>query len=118
MKLLQYIALSLVLSACSGSFLELYPETDLNEGNFYQSEEEYILLTNGCYIPLRNIEKNIHWIIAEMAADNSSYQSPATGGNYLRSEIDEFRVESRNAIYSNFWEIGRASCRERVCQYV
>src|SRR3546814_15910157 len=38
-----------------------------------------------------------------MAADNSSYQSPATGGNYLRSEIDEFRVESRNAIYSNFW---------------
>lgn len=119
MKLVQYLILCLLLSACSGSFLELYPETDLNEGNFYQSEEEYVLLANGCYIPLRNMERNIHWIIAEMVSDNTSYQNPSDGGNHLRSAIDEFRVEANNTIYSNFWVIsydGISRCNKLLAE--
>ena len=64
----------LLLSGCTNKFLELYPKTTLNEGNFYQTEVEYILLANGCYVPMRDYEKNTHWVLAELISDNASFQ--------------------------------------------
>ena len=50
MKNILYSIVVLLLSGCSNKFLEIYPKSTLNEGNFYQSEVEYILLANGMTI--------------------------------------------------------------------
>ncbi|CAK7053438.1 MAG: SusD-like protein P2 [Parabacteroides sp.] len=104
MKNIIYIVLLLMVTACSGSFLEIYPETTLNEKNFLNSENEFILLANGCYIPMRNYEKQTHWVIAELSSDNTSFQhNPNDGGAWPREVIDQFQVESSNTIYGDFW---------------
>lgn len=104
MKNIVYIALLSLITACSGDFLEIYPETSLNEKNFLSTENEFILLANGCYIPMRNYEKNTHWVIAELPSDNSSFQhNPNDGGAWPREVIDQFLVESSNSIYKDFW---------------
>ncbi|MCD8042768.1 MAG: RagB/SusD family nutrient uptake outer membrane protein [Tannerellaceae bacterium] len=103
MKQYIYITFILILSSCTDSFLTLYPDTTLNEGNFYQSEEEYILLANGCYISLRNMEKNNHWVITELASDNLGIQYCATSGEATRGVIDNFLVSANNETVNNFW---------------
>ncbi|WP_080054208.1 RagB/SusD family nutrient uptake outer membrane protein [Spirosoma aerolatum] len=97
--------LLLVLTGCSNSFLELYPKTTLNEGNFYQSEVEYILLANGCYVPIRDYEKNIHWVMAELISDNASFQYNTKTGEASKGVIDQFIFTSDNVAYSSFWNL-------------
>jgi tetratricopeptide (TPR) repeat protein len=95
----------LFITSCTDSFLELYPETSLNEGNFYSSETEYILLANGCYVPMRNYEKGTHWIIAELISDNLGIQHCTTSGEPTRGAIDQFLLEANNAAYAEFWNV-------------
>lgn len=105
MKKLLYIVFLFAISSCSHDFLEIYPETTLNEGNFYQSQEEFILLANGCYIPLREIEKNTHWIISELISDNTSFQYNIKTGEAVRGVIDQFIITSDNRAYADFWNL-------------
>lgn len=95
--------LCIILSSCV-DFLELYPVTTLNENNFYNTENELILLANGCYVPLRNNTRNI-WALTEMRSDNASYQSPSDAGQWARVAFDEFLYESNNYHLNNFWSI-------------
>jgi len=104
MKKLLYIFCIVAISSCSEDFLELFPETTLNEGNFYQSQEEYILLANGCYVPMRNYEKDLHWVLAELVSDNTSFQYNIRTGEAVRGVIDQFIITSDNRGYSSFWE--------------
>lgn len=103
MKKIKILLALCMFCGCSDKFLELYPESTLNEGNFYQSETEFILLANGCYVPMRDYEKGEHWVMAELSSDNSSYQNPSDGGGWTRAVIDEFQTISSNVIYVNFW---------------
>lgn len=106
MKKTIYLIIFLTTISCSSDFLELYPETTLNEGNFYNSEMEFILLANGCYIPMRDYEKDTHWVIAEIPSDNASYQhNPIDGGAWERRVIDQFLASSSNSLYSGFWNM-------------
>lgn len=91
--------------SCSDSFLELYPENTLNEGNFYRSDVELTLLVNGCYTPMRDYEKNWHWILAELPSDNSSFQNNIRTGEAVRGVIDQFIQVSGNQAYQNFWNL-------------
>lgn len=93
----------LALTACSEEFLELYPDSSLNEGNFYQSENEFMLLANGCYVPMRNYEKVEHWVMAELPSDNSSFQYNTATGEASKGVIDQFILSSDNVAYANFW---------------
>lgn len=95
----------LLLSGCSKDFLELYPKTTLNEGNFYRSEVEYIVLANGTYVPLRDYEKNFHWVMAELISDNASFQYNTRTGEAARGVIDQFILVSDNVTFSNFWNL-------------
>lgn len=45
--------LTLVLSSCSGDFLEFYPEDKITSANFPESENDIKLLLNGAYALLR-----------------------------------------------------------------
>lgn len=103
MKKIIYILAFLALPACSDDFLELYPKNTLNESNFYQSEKEFILLANGCYVPMRNYEKVEHWVMAELASDNASFQYNTATGEASRGVIDQFILASNNVAYANFW---------------
>jgi len=105
MKKLLYIVLLIVSSSCADDFLELFPETTLNEGNFYQSQEEFILLANGCYVPLRNYEKDLHWVLAELISDNTSFQYNIRTGEAVRGVIDQFIITSDNRGFANFWDL-------------
>lgn len=88
-KIIYVLALSL-MTGCTNKFLELYPKSTLNEGNFYQTEVEYTLLANGCYVPLRDNERNNHWILAELISDNASFQNNVRTGEASRGVIDQF----------------------------
>lgn len=105
MKNIYYIVLALLLSACTGDFLEIYPETSLNEGVYYKTESEYIMLANGCYVPMRDYEKTNHWVITEVKSDNGSYQyNPTDGGDAGRGTILQFLVSASSGIYTYFWD--------------
>lgn len=103
----KYIIIILIsaLCSCSGDFLEIFPETTLNEGNFYKSQEEFILLANGCYVPIRNYEKDLHWVLAELISDNTSFQYNIRTGEAVRGVIDQFIITSDNRGYSSFWDL-------------
>ncbi|QNF32186.1 RagB/SusD family nutrient uptake outer membrane protein [Adhaeribacter swui] len=102
-KYLVYILLLGLLPACSDDFLEIYPESSLNEGTFYKSEKEIILLANGCYVPMRNYEKVEHWVMAELPSDNASFQYNTATGEASKGVIDQFILASNNVAYANFW---------------
>lgn len=95
----------IILSGCKDNFLELYPKATLSEGSFYQTEVELILLANGCYVPMRDYEKNQHWILAELISDNASFQNNVRTGEASRGVIDQFILSSDNATYSGFWNL-------------
>ncbi len=107
MKKIIYILFLVILSSCSDNFLSIYPETSLNEEIYYKSEQEFILLANGCYVPMRDYEKTLHWILAEMISDNSSFQYNATAGSATsgREAIDMFLPASNYTTYFYFWNL-------------
>lgn len=106
MKIINYILLLLTISSCSNSFLDISSETTLNEGNFLKSQTEFVLLANGCYMPMRNAEKETHWVLAEIPSDNSTYQyNPTDGGAWSRSVFDQFVAASSNSIITTFWNM-------------
>ncbi|GAA4316212.1 RagB/SusD family nutrient uptake outer membrane protein [Compostibacter hankyongensis] len=115
MKYIIYGFLLCMLTACSKHFLEIYPDTSLNEGNFYTSESEFIILANGCYVPMRNYEKSDHWVIAELISDNGTKQYNSVTGEPYRGIIDQLTLTADNAIYSDFWDLsynGIARCNK------
>ncbi|SFB06763.1 RagB/SusD family nutrient uptake outer membrane protein [Algoriphagus aquimarinus] len=105
MKKLLYIVLLFTITSCADDFLEIYPDTTLSEGNFYQSQQEFILLANGCYIPLRDIEKNTHWVVSELISDNTSFQYNILTGEAVRGVIDQFIITADNRAYAEFWNL-------------
>ena len=95
----------IVLSGCKDSFLEIYPKATLSEGSFYQTDVELTLLTNGCYVPMRDYEKNQHWILAELISDNASFQNNVKTGEASKGVIDQFILNSDNVAFSGFWNL-------------
>jgi starch-binding outer membrane protein, SusD/RagB family len=98
------IAIS-ILTSCKKSFLELYPTTNLNEANFYQTQDQYILLANGCYAALRDAAKYNWWALAEMPSDNVTFQyNPLESGGFRSTGTPDFFQEtSGDPVPQNFW---------------
>jgi starch-binding outer membrane protein, SusD/RagB family len=105
MKKISLLLTLAFLTSCSDKFLELYPKDTLNEGNFYKTETEFILLANGCYVPMREYEKNQHWVLAELSSDNSTHQNNIRTGEASRGVIDQFILGSDNRAYEDFWDL-------------
>jgi hypothetical protein len=104
-NLITLIFAFILLSGCKDSFLEIYPKATLSEGSFYKTDVEFILLANGCYVPMRDYEKNQHWILAELISDNASFQNNIRTGEASRGVIDQFVLASDNTVYSGFWNL-------------
>jgi SusD family. len=100
---LHYILLGLaaLLTSCSSDFLDLYPKTGLNESNFYRSDDEFVLLVNSSYIPLRNLGKTVNWDINEVKSDNMGLQDLNT--NIEQSRNDGFVLSSASTVHASHW---------------
>jgi len=119
MKKISVLFLIVILASCKKDFLSIYPENALNEGNFYNSEKEYILLANGCYLGMRNYEKEQHWVMAELPSDNGSFQYNNVSGEPSKGVIDQLLFASNNIIYSQFWNFsysGITNCNKLIAE--
>lgn len=93
------------LTSCGQDFLDIYPETSLNEGNFYRSDEEMVILVNGCYTPLRDMEKRTHWIMSELKSDVLAAQQSSVAGDFTTGRMDDVQAGSDNIAINDFWNM-------------
>jgi len=119
MKKISLLVFIIFIAACKKDFLTIYPQNSLNEGNFYNSEKEYILLANGCYLGMRNYEKEQHWIMAELISDNGSFQYNNVSGEASKGIMDQLIFASNNIVYSGFWNLsynGITNCNKLLSE--
>lgn len=94
-----YIYLALMLSvfgSCKKSFITLYPEGNLNEGNFYKSPQDFKQAVVGAYTPLRDIA-NVSYLMDANRADNARYDYDSKDrGNAITENLTNFLDASDN----------------------
>jgi len=97
-----FIAFAL-FAACSKKFVTLYPEGQVNEGNFYKSASDFQEALIGAYAPLRNAA-NVAFYIEEMRADNTffDYNAKDRGGSSTE-DLAEFLDNSANTTIQTLW---------------
>lgn len=117
MKRIIIAGLAFSLYSCSTDFLNIYPETSLNESNFYKSDQEIVTLVNGCYTALRDLEKSTHWIISELKSDVLDQQISSVAGNFTTARMDEVIAGADNIALDDFWNFsyrGIYNCNKAI----
>jgi hypothetical protein len=90
-KILICLAFALALfGSCKKSFLTLYPEGNLNTGNFYKSAQDFKQAVVGAYAPLRDVS-NIAYLMDETRSDNAMYDyNSKDRGNAVTENLVDF----------------------------
>ena len=87
--------LLVVTCSCSDSFLELEPETFLNEQAFFNTPIQIEQTVNASYRSLRNLTDLEYWVFLEMRSDNTSFQFfEADRGEENRGLVDYFLIDA------------------------
>jgi hypothetical protein len=105
--LLPAAAALLPLAACD-NVLEVKPETFSGTTNYYQSAEQVDRAVFGAYSYLQTLYgaggNGPMWLLAEMRADNTTYQQNQTNrGLVLNETVDDFLTTSDNTGVSAMW---------------
>jgi tetratricopeptide (TPR) repeat protein len=102
LKVLIYLAISIaIFSSCKKQFLTLYPEGNLNEGNFYLSATDFQQAVVGAYAPLRDVANNAYFM-DEMRSDNAYFDyNTKDRGNAATENLVTFLDDAANAITQN-----------------
>lgn len=100
MKRLNYISLLLgvvlIASSCKKSFLDLSPEGQLNENNFFLTTKDFQTAVVGAYVPLRDIA-SVEFYMDEMRSDNTHYDiNPTDRGSVTTENLADFLDISSN----------------------
>lgn len=85
-----FLAVSILMLAtsCKKSFIELTPESNLTEGNFYKSEGDFNQALVGAYQATRTALTDMpSWMMGEMRSDNTHYEQ-AIAGQKIDAAID------------------------------
>ena len=94
-KVVAIFMIMMVTPSCSDNFLELEPETFLNEQSFFENPTQIEQAVNGSYVPLRNLTNLEYWMFGEMRSDNTTFQFfAADRGNENRGLVDYFLVDA------------------------
>jgi hypothetical protein len=108
MKHIIILLILLVTTGCSEDFLTQYPETSLNEGSFYTSEDDFVGLANGLYTPMRDYNKSAFWVLAEVASDNTSFMfnasENASAANLQRADFF-LNTAATESTFDSFWTL-------------
>ena len=104
-KIFLYLSVAVsVISSCKKDFLTLYPEGNLNEGNFYKSTQDFQQAVNGAYGPLRDIANNAYWM-DEMRTDNAYFDyNSKDRGNAATENLVTFLDDANNGITLNRYQ--------------
>lgn len=109
MKYYKYIlilaTLATALGSCSKDFVTLYPEGQINGGNFYKTTADFQTALVGAYTPLRDAAAYA-WYCEEMRADNSKYDRNADRGGAGYEQIADFMEDASNGVPGNIWIAG------------
>ncbi len=89
-----------VFTSCDG-FLELSPEYQINEIDYYQSEDDFKTAIIGIYDELQGLYNLTIMYSAELITDNTTINSYTW--STTESEFDEADVTSSNAMVNNIW---------------
>lgn len=108
MKTLKYMlvfaAATLLLASCKKSFLELYPEGQMNEEIFFKTTADFEQALTGAYGPLRDVA-NIAFYTDEMRSDNTEYDYNAKdrgGAGY--EQLADFLDDANNGVTATRWQ--------------
>ena len=99
-------SLSLLLSSCADSFLDLPSETSLSTATFYKTEADFQQAVNATYAPLRslyngasNVNVSGAWAMGEMHSDNTYFIFNSGYRAFVDAEgIANFVVQASNGI--------------------
>jgi hypothetical protein len=98
-----FASLLLTLASCSKKFVTLYPEGQVNEGNFYKTTADFQEAIVGAYAPLRTAA-NSSFYLEEMRADNTFFDYNAKDRGGAQSEqLAEFLDGSSNPTIYTIW---------------
>ena len=97
-KLIILLGLALSASSCKDNFLDLYPEGQMNEGNFYKSTADFQQAVVGAYVPLRDVS-NIAFFMDEMRSDNAHYDyNSKDRGGLGYEQLADFLDDQQNGV--------------------
>src|SRR3954466_9097191 len=98
-KVIIYLALFInLLGSCKREFLTLYPEGNLNEGNFYKTTQDFQQAVNAAYVPLRDVA-SIAYFMDEIRSDNTHYDyNSKDRGNVATENLTDFLDDANNGI--------------------
>ncbi len=108
MKTLHKVTVYLLLLstfACNEENLDLYPKTAITEGNFYQTEEQFILAVNDVYRQMERTYRagGIADIYGELRSDNTYIEF--IGGSSNSAElISNFNLPTNDLDTENAWQ--------------
>lgn len=92
------------LSGCNVDKLDLYPENNLTEGNFYTSEADLISASNDIYRQLTRIYNSggVPDLYGELFSDNV-YIKQTTGANSFGEDISGHTIKPDNGYVETAW---------------
>ena len=96
------LATSLMLTACSDSFLDLKPISTATSDNFYRTADDFKNAVNGAYAGLQSggLTGN-SYVFGEITSDNTV--AVASGSVTDQDEFDRFYIKTTNPFISGRW---------------
>ncbi|WP_205514095.1 RagB/SusD family nutrient uptake outer membrane protein [Longitalea arenae] len=101
-KIFIITVLAFTVISCKKDFIELAPEDQIGEPNFYKTEAQFRMALTAAYTPLRDLMEN-DFYTSEMRSDNTHYQyyQINRGTAYtMRENVADFMDDPSNN-YSN-----------------
>jgi SusD family. len=90
------------LVACSKSFLDNVPESDLTTGNFFNTEQDFQQALTGAYASLQSAGNLNSWVMGEMRSDNTHYDidrgADAAIATIARLAVADFLDDELNGV--------------------
>jgi len=96
------LATTMLLTACSESFLDLKPISTATSDNFYRTADDFKNAVNGAYAGLQSggLAGN-SYVFGEIASDNTV--AVASGSVTDQDEFDRFYIKTTNPFISGRW---------------
>ncbi|WP_368314801.1 hypothetical protein [Parabacteroides distasonis] len=106
-KLISICITTLLLSSCSGDFLDLAPQHTGSESTFFKTEEHFTQAINGAYQRLRDVHGVYGTLMSEMRADNTHYirfeaDRAQRQYEYLQPIITQYFIDNKSEIWLLF----------------
>lgn len=103
-KILIILFVSLISSSCKKDFIDLQPISDMNAGNFYQTEKDMNQAVMSPYAALRNLYNQPFIYVSEIRSDNTTF-SWVPGNSKDMTSIDNLKDQllSENSNVLNVW---------------